>query len=166
MSVVPTVSAVQSESLQLRFAFITGGTRRALSVHQAPLCRGDTRARRVRGPSGLKGSLGVISVCFVCLKEMTMARRPTTQTTVTASLTKSSPGGCNLMSPARFASTYVPVCQRQSPPSLSVSRLLFPSITPTLLRPLNAATSRRRSTRATRALPARPIHLPCSLRCS
>lgn len=36
-----------------------------------------------------------------------MGRRPTIQTTVTVSLTKSSPGDCNQMLPVKFASKFV-----------------------------------------------------------
>lgn len=36
-----------------------------------------------------------------------MGRRPTIQTTVTASLTKSSPGACNQMLPVKFASKFL-----------------------------------------------------------
>lgn len=39
-----------------------------------------------------------------------MERRPTIQTTVTASLTKSSLGACNQMLPVKFASKFVCPC--------------------------------------------------------
>lgn len=45
-----------------------------------------------------------LSLC--CLQETTTARRPTIQTTVTASLTKYSRGACNQTSPVRFASKF------------------------------------------------------------
>lgn len=56
----------------------------------------------------------MLSMC-VCLyffcscgtQEKTMGRRPTIQTTVTASLTKSSLGACNQMLPVKFASKFV-----------------------------------------------------------
>lgn len=97
-------------------------------------CRG-TLGRRRRSPSSfrLKRVVGVICVCFVRLQEMTTGRRPTIQTTVTASSTKSSPGGCNQMSPARFASTYVCLSE-PVPPSLCLT-FTFSSITPILLWP-------------------------------
>lgn len=95
----------RSESPQLRFASISCGIRKGCDVAAGLRCRGT----RKRGRSPVNGDV-VLSVCvytcYLCHQEMTMGRRPTIQTTVTASLTKSSLGGCNQMSPARFASTY------------------------------------------------------------
>lgn len=47
-----------------------------------------------------------------CPQETTTGRRPTIQTTVTASLTKYSPGACNQMSPVKFASKFCAKCQK------------------------------------------------------
>lgn len=47
-----------------------------------------------------------------CPQETTTGRRPTIQTTVTASLTKYSPGACNQTSPVRFASKFCGKCQK------------------------------------------------------
>lgn len=47
-----------------------------------------------------------------CPQETTTGRRPTIQTTVTASLTKYSPGACNQTSPVRFASKFCGECQK------------------------------------------------------
>lgn len=60
---------------------------------------------------GEKEVVGVFCVFFILRalcgpQEMTMGRRPTIQTTVTASLTKSSLGACNQMLPVKFASKF------------------------------------------------------------
>lgn len=63
--------------------------------------------------------VGSVQSCVFILsplsgQQTTMARKPTIQTTVTASLTKSSQGACSLTSPVKPASKCVCVCENVS----------------------------------------------------
>lgn len=75
---------------------------------------GKVRKRARQSPSEVLKRLLVLCVFILSAlcgpQETTMGRRPTIQTTVTASLTKSSLGACNQMLPVKFASKCVCLC--------------------------------------------------------